>query len=84
MDTMDAEDALRYIASRDVLVLVGVALLGGVLTVFGSGWMMPWHGRGTGPFLVSAISLGVFITGAALEIGAILALFYKIIADATA
>ncbi|MCJ7479282.1 MAG: hypothetical protein MUP63_03855 [Candidatus Nanohaloarchaeota archaeon QJJ-7] len=78
METVDAEDALEYVTSRDVLYLIWVILLGGVLIWTGT-VMTDSHT----PIIALPGYLGI-LGGMAVEVGGTLALFYKLIADATA
>lgn len=82
MGEMDAREALRYVAGRDVLILVGVIILGIVMNAVGTRGMVPWYGSGTGPMIVSIFWTAVFVAGAVLQLGGLLALLYKIVSDA--
>ncbi|MDY6761870.1 MAG: hypothetical protein SVY41_02380 [Candidatus Nanohaloarchaea archaeon] len=78
MTQVDAETALNYVTSREILYLVSVLLLGVFIMYMGA--VM------TASHLVPIGILGYvgILAGIAVNLGGMLALFYKIVADATA
>ena len=83
MTAVEPRDAFAYALSRGMLTLYGVVLLGYVALVVG-GWLgASWGVRGGGGGLIGQFLGALFVVaGFVAVLGGLVALVYKVIADA--
>ena len=81
MEPVDAEEALTYAVSREMVLIYLVILVGGLLQLFGSRLFLP----GLLPFQVRRLLAFVFtVVGFVAAFVGSVALLYKLIADGIA
>ena len=81
MEPVDAEEALMYAVSREMVLIYLVILVGGLLQLFGSRLFLP----GLLPFQVRRLLAFVFtVVGFVAAFVGSVALLYKLVADSIA